>query len=300
LVKRELVPPKMDIVFESLFKPGNEEITKALISNIIGQKIQKIDLEKNKKLLREYTKDKLEILDLIATLDDGVICHIEVQLSNNKDIEERLLFYNSKIYSQQMLIGEKYKDLKKTISIAILDYNLEKLRDLEKAHTKWYIIEDDERKIKLTDKLEIHIIELPKIRRRKKQEEKDSLIEWMMFLDNPNDGEVLEIMKTNKEIEEAMKKLEEIQSDEEMMRIIDLRKKAIWDENQAKYTAREEGLEEGREEGKKQGIKEGRKEGRKEAKIEVAKKMIEEKMDIELIEKVTGLSKEKIEELESK
>ena len=92
-------------------------------------------------------------------------------------------------------------------------------------------------------------------------------------------------MKTNKEIEEAMQKLEEIQSDEEMMRIIDLRKKAIWDENQAKYTAREEGLEE------------GRKEGRKESKLEVAKKMLEEKMDIEIIEKVTGLSKEEIKKL---
>ena len=136
MLRKELVAPKMDIVFESLFRTGNEEITKALISNIIGKKIQKIDLEKNKKLLKEYTKDKLGILDLIATLDDGVICHIEVQLANNKDIEERLLFYNSKVYSQQMLIGDKYKDLKKTISIAILDYNLEKLREIEQAQTK--------------------------------------------------------------------------------------------------------------------------------------------------------------------
>lgn len=273
----ELVSPKMDIVFESLFKKGNEEITKALISNIIGHKIQKIDLGMNKKLLREYTKDKLGILDLIATLDDGVICHIEVQLSNNKDIEERLLFYYSKVYSQQMLIGEKYKNLKKTISIAILDYNLEKLRDLEKAHTKWYIIEDNERKIKLTDKLEIHIIELPKVRKMRKQIKNDTLLQWMMFLDNPNDREVLKIMKTNKEIEEAMKKLEEIQSDEELMRIIDLRKKAIWDENQGKYIAREE--------------------GKKEGKIEIAKKLKEDKMSIEYIAKITGLNVEEIEKL---
>ena len=283
LLRRELVPPKMDIVFESLFKPGNEEITKALISNIICKKIQKIDLEKNKRLLREYTKDKLGILDLIATLDDGVICHIEVQLSNNKDIEERLLFYNSKIYSQQMLIGEKYKDLKKTISIAILDYNLEKLKNIEEVHTKWTIMEEKYRKTKLTDKMEIHIIELPKIRKVKTQTEKNTLIEWMKFLDNPNDGEVLEIMKTNKEMEEAMKKLEEIQSDEEMMRIIDLRKKAIWDHNQAMFVAREEGLEEG--------------ENRE--KIKIAKKMLEERIDIEVIQKVTGLSKEELKELKS-
>ena len=284
MLRKELVPPKMDIVFEALFKPGNEEITKALISNIIGQKIQKIDLEKNKRLLREYTKDKLGILDLIATLDDGVICHIEVQLSNNKDIEERLLFYNSKIYSQQMLIGEKYKDLKKTISIAILDYNLEKLKNIEEVHTKWTIMEEKYRKTKLTDKMEIHIIELPKIRKIKKEAKKNKLMEWMLFIDNPNDGEVLEIMKTNKEIEEAMKKLEEIQSDEEMMRIIDLRKKAIWDHNQAMFVAKEEGIEE----------------GEKREKIKIAKKMLEERIDIEIIQKVTGLSKEEIKKLEVK
>ena len=91
-------------------------------------------------------------------------------------------------------------------------------------------------------------------------------------------------MKTNKEIEEAMKKLEEIQSDEEMMRIIDLRKKAIWDHNQAMFVAKEEGIEE----------------GEKREKIKIAKKMLEERIDIEIIQKVTGLSKEEIKKLEVK
>lgn len=139
MTKKNLPAPKMDVVFQSLFKKGNENITMALISDIIGRKIKKIDLDKNKSLLREYTKDKLGILDLIAVLDDGDICNIEVQLADNKDIEKRLLYYHSKIYSQQMLVGDKYVDLNKTISIALLDYNLEQLRHVEKAHTSWHI-----------------------------------------------------------------------------------------------------------------------------------------------------------------
>ena len=50
-------------------------------------------------------------------------------------------------------------------------------------------------------------------------------------------------------------------------------------------------------EGEKKGIKKGKKEGLKEGKIEMAKKSLEEGLSIELISKLTGLSKEEIETL---
>lgn len=277
---KELLPPKMDIVFQALFRKGNETITKAFISQIIGKNIQKIELDKNKNLLREYAKDKMGILDLIAILDDGVICNIEVQLSDNKDIEKRILYYNGKTYSQQMLVGDKYKDLNQTISIAILDYKLKKTINIKEAHTIWHIQEDNNN-IKLTDVLEIHIIEIPKIREVKERQSNNALIDWITFLDNPNQKEVSEIMKTNKEIQEAMEKLEEISSDEELMRLVELRRKAILDENQAKYAARVV----------------GREEGRKEEKIEVAKKLLKMNIELEKIIEITELTKEEVEKL---
>lgn len=277
---KELLPPKMDIVFQALFRKGNETITKAFISQIIGKNIQKIELDKNKNLLREYAKDKMGILDLIAILDDGVICNIEVQLSDNKDIEKRILYYNGKTYSQQMLVGDKYKDLNQTISIAILDYKLKKTINIKEAHTIWHIQEDNNN-IKLTDVLEIHIIEIPKIREVKERQSNNALIDWITFLDNPNQKEVSEIMKTNKEIQEAMEKLEEISSDEELMRLVELRRKAILDENQAKYAARVVGREEGREE----------------EKIEVAKKLLKMNIELEKIIEITELTKEEVEKL---
>lgn len=310
MTKKNLPAPKMDVVFQSLFKKGNENITMALISDIIGRKIKKIDLDKNKSLLREYTKDKLGILDLIAVLDDGDICNIEVQLADNKDIEKRLLYYHSKIYSQQMLVGDKYVDLNKTISIALLDYNLEQLRHVEKAHTSWHIKEDEIDGLILTNELEMHIIELPKIRKMSKNGKKDAIIDWMLFLDNPNNKEVSEIMKTNREIEEAMQKLEEITSDEELMRIIDLRRKAILDENQRRYIAEKErkeaveeavkeglerGMKQGIEQGIKKGIEQGIEQGTKNEKFRIAKNLISLKYEIDNIVKITGLSKEEIE-----
>lgn len=75
------------------------------------------------------------VLDLVAILNDGTICNIEMQVSEYQQIDKRVLYYHSKLYSQQMLIGEKYEELNKTISIAILNYNLKQLDDIEYGHT---------------------------------------------------------------------------------------------------------------------------------------------------------------------
>lgn len=168
-------------------------------------------------------------------------------------------------------------------------------------HTKWKITEENDKKIILTDKLEIHIIELPKV--SESEENKEELIDWLTFLENPNSERVKEKMEENEELKQAVEKLNEISEDEHMQRIAELREKAIRDEKSIRITGLEEGREEGREigieegrkEGRKEGIKEGIKQGKKEAKIEDAKKMLEEGIALELVMKITGLTKEEIE-----
>ena len=80
-------------------------------------------------------------------------------------------------------------------------------------------------------------------------------------------------------------------------RLAELREKWDLDERSARQHAIEEGLEEGRKKGIEQGIQQGVKKGEKNAKIEIAKKMKEEKVDLETIIKFTGISKEEIEQL---
>lgn len=60
---------------------------------------------------------------------------------------------------------------------------------------------------------------------------------------------------------------------------------------------RAKGLAEGLSEGKAKGLAEGKIEGEIVAKKEIAKNMINESMSIDLIEKITGLSKEEIKKL---
>lgn len=49
--------------------------------------------------------------------------------------------------------------------------------------------------------------------------------------------------------------------------------------------------------GVKEGLEEGMEKGSKNEKIEIAKKMLNENMKIEVIERITGLTKTEIEEL---
>ena len=143
----------------------------------------------------------------------------------------------------------------------------------------------------MTEKFELDIMELSKI--RGKEEEKDQLLDWLMFLENPESERVARKMEENKNLKEAVEKLDKISEDEKMQRIIELREKARRDEH-AIYS---KGVDDGIEKGIKEGIEQGKIEGVKEEKIQIAKNMLKEKVSIEFIIKVTGLSKEEVEQL---
>ena len=177
----------------------------------------------------------------------------------------------------------------------------------------------------MTEHLEIHIIEIPKIYKKVDNKKDAKLIEWLSFLENPESEEVLDYMENNKNIKSAKERLTTLSDDERVRRLAELREKALMDEREARYTGyteghkqgfedgREKGIEEGKKEGleaglkegkeaglkegKEEGKKEGKKEGKEEEKREIARKMKEEKFDLETILKITGLTKEVIESL---
>ena len=276
--------PKLDVVFQALFgEVGNESITKGFLEAILERKIDSIDLSKNPILRREFKDEKLGVLDIIAKLDKNEICNIELQIVDKKNIIERILYYWSRLYSRQIKSGEDYKILQKAIVILITDFKIENLEELD-YHSRWKIMEDKQgKKIILTQKLEIDIIELPKI--IGKEKEQDNLLDWLYFLENPKSERVTEKMKENENLKEAVKKLDNLSEDEKMQRIADLRQKAIMDEK-AIY---EKGLE--------VGIEKGIMEGSQKEKIEIAKKMLELKIDKETIAEATGLTEQEIEKI---
>ena len=273
-------PPKIDIIFQAIFgEVGSENITKDFLEKILKRKIEKISLDKNPILRRELKDDKLGVLDIVTELDGKEKCNIEMQLIDKNNIIERMLYYWSKMYTKQIKAGDDYKKLEKTIVILIADFNIKGLEEVE-YHSTWKIIETNSvKKLILTDKFELDIIELSKIKGR--ENEKDQLLDWLIFLENPESERVARKMEENENLKEAVEKLDRISEDEKMQRIIELREKAIRDE----HAIYDKGLDDGIEK------------GAKEEKIKIVKSMLKENMDIEIIIKITGLTKEEIEKL---
>lgn len=63
--------------------------------------------------------------------------------------------------------------------------------------------------------------------------------------------------------------------------------------------AREEAIREGLKKGLEQGLEQGLEDGRRETSETIAKKMLEENLPTDMIVKITGLSKRKIQQLRS-
>ncbi len=146
-----------------------------------------------------------------------------------------------------------------------------------------------------TNDLEMHFIEIPKF--EKKNPGANTRLEQWLWLLAGREEKLEMARKKNKEIDKAIDIINQMSMDEKEWNLYISRQRAIWDYNTGMRTAREKGLEEGIKEGREEGVKEGIKEGAKQERLEIAKNMLKEKVNIEVIERVTGLTKEEIEKL---
>lgn len=243
-----------------------------MISAIVEKKITNVELDNNTILEKDLFDDKVGILDIRAKIDNNINCNIEMQVVDRENIEKRMLFYWSKMYSRSIKAGKDYLELEKTIVILISDYELESLKNIPQYSTKWQIREEKYSQTVLTDVLELYIIELPKFIKHKENKRKQ-MDSWLKFIENP---EVVK-MSENAEINKAREELEKISNDKRERYLAELREKYIMDQKAIEYA------------GYYKGIKAG--------KIGVARKLLQQGIAIEVISQATGLPKEEIEKL---
>ena len=275
--KKSILQPKNDVVFKALFSRGKPRITQAMLEAILKMKIDKLELDKSTDLLNENSDDKNGRLDLRAIINGNTECDIEVQLVSNDNITERFLYYWAKMYTANLKIGDKYSDLRKTISIIILDDDFKLTKNLERPQTTWRIRESEATHLVLTDYFEIIIIEIPKVVKAYQKTPNDEVLQWMLFLDNPEKEEVTRIMEENKDIKEAKEELERISQDDILRRKALNRTLEIADRLQLKKEA-EEALEK----------------GKREKTNEVIRKLNEMNLTIEQIAKAVELKEEEV------
>ncbi|MGL6173916.1 MAG: Rpn family recombination-promoting nuclease/putative transposase [Cellulosilyticaceae bacterium] len=271
-MRKGLLDPKVDFVFKNIF--GSEKHPEILISflNAILQPVEQIvEVEiKGTDIAKHFIEDKYSRLDIKAVTSNKEIINIEIQLKNEHNMVKRSLYYLSKMYEEQLGEGDDYASLKRTICINILNF---KYLKTEAFHTG-YRLKEIQTNEELTDVIEMHFIEIPKL--PKDSDETDMLVAWTEFLKDPESEKVRNLELTIQEVREAKSELIRMSNNEEQRAMYEMRAKILKDKVSALNKAREEGEVIG---------------------IEKVARALLDVLDDKMIAKKTGLSEEEIAKL---
>lgn len=269
---------KNDIIFQTFFaRKGNEEFLIDFLNALLKTNIKSIEIREEVNLERLSREEKGGRLDLQATLEDGTIVSIEMQLKNEYNFEERTTLYAGKVISRETERGTDYEDIKQVIMINILGFNM---LDVEDYISETAIVLDKHRDYEVLTGIKWYFIELPKFR-KKNPDMNEKINQWLVFIDD-NNKELIDMAENkNETLKKARIEMNYLTGDAEVRRLAELREKWEMDRVSAINHATRVGIEK----------------GKKEEIIKTAKAMLKENIPIETIIKITELSREKIEKL---
>ena len=194
--------PTNDVIFKCLLgNPGNERITKSFLKHITGEEIEEISTNFKLELLKEKPKDKQMVADLIAKDKYLQKYIVEMQRKAYDYLPDRFIAYLSKTYVADIKVKEDYKKLKRTVLVVLMEEDFPNLENIQEYHTVWHYREENHREKILTKNTEVHILELQKYKRHKKQT--GEIDPWLEFFINPYGKEVQDMARTRAELEEA-------------------------------------------------------------------------------------------------
>jgi predicted transposase/invertase (TIGR01784 family) len=184
-------------------------------------------------------------------------------------VRPRLAYYAASLYVDQLTSGSDYTALAPAITICFLKEVL--CPESDQPHLR-FVLSDRAAGVVLTDRLQVHTIELPKYNfegprldsAATQLQSAQPLVQWAFFLSRAAELEAADLKRLlpQRESVKATGVVEMIgQTPEERMQYR-ARQKAEMDfqtlvnvvRNEAREEGREEGLEQGREEGHKQGL----------------------------------------------
>ena len=282
-------------------------VLEGLVSVLLNEKI-KIEEILESEANQEYDVDKFNRVDIKAKNSKDEIIIVEVQQSSETEFLKRILYSVSKNIAEHIALGNEYQDVKKIYSINILYFNFGIGTDyLYHGQTTFTGVNThDTLKISMKQQNAL-TIKTPKeifpeyyiIRVNEFDKEAATpLEEWLDYLKN---GRIKDDTTTPGLVEAREKLLYMMMSRTEQLRYfrhIDLmrsaRDSARTYRMEGLWEGRAEGLKEGMEKGMEKGLKEGLEKGIAETKLSIAKSMLEQGIDMEIVTKSTGLSAEEI------
>jgi predicted transposase/invertase (TIGR01784 family) len=267
-----MLNPCVDVIFKALFSQSDLLIPflNAILKDNIDEPILSI-VYLDTLTAKKEIDEKRNIFDMRVKLENGEQILVEMQMGSTSYMIARGLYYWGNDFGSQLKESEDWDKIKKCIQIIILENKL--FKKTKKAHSVHHI-RDDETLELTTDLLEMHFLELSKIKWFQKKSN-PRLYSWMKFMTDPEN--VRDELATEPAIEKAVQKLNLLEGDKEMMHAY----RQSLDQLRTQRTE----------------MKMSREEGSVARAVAIAKNLLKSDLSIEFIAESTGLSVEEVKKL---
>jgi len=255
---------KTDTLFKMLFVQY-PELLKKFVAELLEVPVEHIEqfVIRNPEMPPENLGDKFCRLD-INMIVNGQRIDLEIQVNNEGDYPERVMYYWAREFSSSLPASQGYSMLPRTIVVSIIDF---KLFDCVEYHSFFQALETT-RHMLLSDKMGFHFFELPKL--PAEVSESNMLLLWLSLFKAETEEELENIKAMEVPVmSQAINAYYTITASSEFREKERLRAKARHDEAQALYHA----------------------------KTEIARTMIAEGEPVDKIARYTGLTQKEIEML---
>ena len=201
------IDPKVDCVFKALLgAEDNRNLLVHFLNAVLGAELSQPIVSVviiNPYNDKEFLNDKLSIVDVKASDQNGRIYQIEVQLAYYTDLPARMVYTWSDIYCKQLQSGSDFANLKPTYSIWLLGKNAVK-DDENYIHA--YKLRDETGKL-LTEHGGIWLLELEKFSAAHIENEQERWLQFFKKGDLLNDEQELPDWMNTQEMRQAMSTL---------------------------------------------------------------------------------------------
>lgn len=282
-----MIPAYRDTFVHFLFgTPGNEPILLHFLNSVLesdGQAHARSVVAKNPFNPATFVTDKYTILDVKATDERGGIFVVEFQTSEKPSFPERMTYYGSRAFGGQMITGDPYTSLREVLAIAVTTFVM--FPTLESIHNSFRLTAKADSRVVFTNLLQMHVLEAAEEKIDRVPKLPSALGAWINFFyysHLKSEEEMSTILKDHPALEQAYEKYKQFNNDERLRALDEAHQRFLHDLATDIEAAHNKGKDEG--ENKKA--------------VEVARNMKHEGFSIDLITKMTELSKDEIEKLD--
>ncbi|MDR2600141.1 MAG: Rpn family recombination-promoting nuclease/putative transposase [Oscillospiraceae bacterium] len=267
-----ILPVKYDVIFKIYFADERNiefltDFLKAALP-IPAEEYDKITIV-DPHLIRDFSDDKLGIVDVKLKTKSGKTIHIDIQVAPLPYMKSRIAYYDAKMISEQLGKSEDYENIKQVISIIITEDEF--IPNSPNCHHR-FTMYDNKNEVELTDIVEVHTLELCKV---PAEQEDNHLYNWLRFIKAEEVEELEAVAQRDPILRKAVATLMELSDDERARMLLEKREMERMDDSVQRNWAL------------------------KQQAVEIAKAMIADKEPVKKIIKYTGLTKNEIENLKN-